>query len=452
MARSSRTRSAPRKTPSPSNRPKPPAGSITIDRLGLQGDGLGRWADGSPAYLPGALTGEIVQATPLTPRGDGWAGQIERIEQPAAERQPAACRHFLQCGGCVAQHLAPTAYADWKLSRLSLALSRHDIQPPGGKITVADLVISPPGGRRRLTLAALRTSGGVLLGFNAFHSDRLIDLAECPVAESRLIALLPALRALLADLLPLRGQVDLSLTWLSGGADLLVRGGPVLDLAAREKLVAFAESADLARLSWQAAGQGMEPVAERRRPLLALPGAKAECGVGVPPGAFLQATPQGEAALLAAVMAALPERGRVADLFAGCGTFTLPVASRGHAVVAVEGDAGVLAALDRAARAGSLAVQCQTRDLAKRPLEADELAGFAAIILDPPRVGAAAQMAVLARSTVPRVISVSCNPDSFARDAAQLIDGGYRLTRLVAVDQFLWSPHLEVVGVFDQSD
>lgn len=387
MARSSRTRSAPRKAPATARRPQPPAGLVTIDRLGLQGDGLGRWADGSPAYLPGALAGEIVQATPLTVRGDGWAGRIDRIEQASPDRQAAACQHFLQCGGCVAQHLAPSAYAEWKLSRLTLALSRQNALPPGGKLTSADLVISPPGGRRRLTLAGLRTAGGVLLGFNAFHSDRLIDLAECPVADPRLLTLLPALRALLTDLLPLRGQVDLSMTWLSGGVDLLVRGGPVLDLAAREKLVAFAETTDLARLSWQAAGQGIEPVAERRRPLLALPGAKAECGVGVPPGAFLQATPQGEAALLAAVLAALPERGRVADLFAGCGTFALPVASRGHAVVAVEGDAGVLAALDRAARAGSLAVQCQTRDLAKRPLESDELAGFAAVILDPPRGG-----------------------------------------------------------------
>jgi len=451
MARSSRPRSAARKAPPSSNRPKPATGLITIERLGLQGDGLGRWADGSAAYIPGALAGEIVHATPVSPRGDGWVGRIDHIAQTAAERQPAACRHFLSCGGCVAQHLTPDAYVEWKRSRLTLALARHDINPPGGTAAVA-LIISPTGGRRRLTLAALRTSGGVLLGFNGFHSDRLVDLAECPVADPRLTALLPALRIVLAELLPLRGQVDVSLTWVSGGADLLVRGGPALDLPAREKLVAFAESADLARLSWQAAGQGLEPVAERRRPLLALPGAKPECGVPVPPGAFLQATPQGEAALLEAVLAGLPERGRVADLFAGCGTFTLPVASRGHAVMAVEGDAGVLAALDRAARAGSLAVQTQTRDLAKRPLETDELAGFAAVILDPPRVGAAAQMAILARSTVPRVISVSCNPDSFARDAAQLIDGGYRLTRLVAVDQFLWSAHLEVVGVFDQVD
>jgi 23S rRNA (uracil1939-C5)-methyltransferase len=266
-----------------------------------------------------------------------------------------------------------------------------------------------------------------------------VPLAECPVARPAIVALLPALAACLTRCLPVDGAADVRVTVLDGALDVAIDSPTVPGLAAREALAAMATERDLARLTWSG-----EPIALRR------PVAARFAGIAVapPPAAFLQATEEGERAIAEAVGAALPPHGKLADLFAGCGTLSLPAAVRGLTVLAFERDEAACAALDHAARTARLPVVAAARDLERQPLSGGELDGLAAVVFDPPRAGAAAQAAALAASSVPVVIAVSCHPGSFARDARMLVDGGYRLDSVQPIDQFLWSPHVELVAVF----
>jgi 23S rRNA (uracil1939-C5)-methyltransferase len=284
----------------------------------------------------------------------------------------------------------------------------------------------------------------------------LVDLDHCPVLAPELAALPALLRRGLAGVLAPNGTLEAVATLLEGGVDLLLVGPPRLDLAARQALANFAATADLARLSWQAeARAASEPVAARRPVAVRFGGVV----VTPPPGAFLQASATGEAALVAAVLAGVGDATTVADLFAGCGTFSLPMLTAGHGrrVHAVDGHGSALAVLTAAGRSvpglsapgrGQPGLTTTVRDLAREPLTPAELAGFDAVVFDPPRAGAAAQAAALAASAVPVVVAVSCNPATFARDARHLAGGGYRLVSVLAVDQFLWSAHVELVAVF----
>jgi len=311
------------------------------------------------------------------------------------------------------------------------------------------VVSTPIADRRRSTLAARRIAAGLLIGFHERRRHRIVDLRECPVLRPDLAALLPGLRNLLARILEVGDGAEVMLAALDGGIDVTIvaQGNP--DLAAREALAAFADSADLARIAWQDGKSPPEPVAQRRQCTVTF----GEIPVAVPPGAFLQASAAGEAALTGLVLEAvgqgIGEAPQLADLFAGLGTFTFPLARHGR-VHAVDSDGGALDALEAAARTGGLGgrVTVARRNLYRDPLSADELGRFDAVVFDPPRAGATAQAAELARSPVPLVVGVSCNPASFARDAASLVAGGYRLERVTPVDQFLWSEHVELVGVF----
>ncbi|MCV6597817.1 MAG: class I SAM-dependent RNA methyltransferase, partial [Mangrovicoccus sp.] len=262
----------------------------------------------------------------------------------------------------------------------------------------------------------------------------------CTVLRPALRALLPALEAITRIGATRKAGIDLAVTETETGADVAVSGGKPLDLALHEALTEIGQAHGLARLSWNG-----ELVAEWAVPRLRLGAAM----VPVPPGAFLQATAEGQAALTAGVREALDGAGRIADLFAGCGTFALPLAEQAE-LVAVEGEATLLAALEQGWRGaqGLKAVRVETRDLFRRPLMPDELARFEGVVIDPPRARAQAQTAELARSDMPRIAAVSCNPVSFARDAAALVAGGYRLEWVQMVDQFRWSPHLELVAAF----
>jgi 23S rRNA (uracil1939-C5)-methyltransferase len=423
------------------SRTPPRTVELTIDDIGARGDGLAD-LDGRRVYVPLTVPGDRVRVRLGNTRGDGVAAEMLDLLAPGPDRIEPVCRHFGLCGGCALQHLDDAAYGAWKREQVVRALARAGL----GDVAVAPVLRTPSASRRRATFAALRRGGRVLLGFNERLSHRLVDLEECRVLDPAIAGLLPKLRMGLGTVLAEGGAVDVAVTHLDNGLDVLLTGGPEPGLRQREDLAAFAEAADLGRLSWRRAPSAPpEPIAARR-PMVTRFGS---VSVPVEPGAFLQASPAGEAALVQAVRDGVSDAVRIADLFAGAGTFTFPLAERA-VVHAVEGDAGAQAALARAAR-GTGRVTTARRDLAADPLTAAELNRFDAVVFDPPRAGAREQATALAGAGAPVVVGVSCNPASFARDARLLVDGGYELTVVTPVDQFVWAAHVELVGVFRRS-
>jgi 23S rRNA (uracil1939-C5)-methyltransferase len=303
-------------------------------------------------------------------------------------------------------------------------------------------VTSPPRSRRRATLAGRRTKKGVTIGFHARGSDRIVPPDGCTLLDPVILALLPFVATITRITASRSGTLAATVTACDSGADIAVTGAKPLDAAMRASLAALAGDAQVARLT-----VNDETVALHSPPTLRIGPAR----VALPPGAFLQATRQGEAALQAAVAEAVAPARHIADLFAGCGTFSLPLAA-GAAISAVDGDGAMMAALDAAWRGtpGLHAVATQTRDLFRRPLLRGELSAFDAAVIDPPRQGAEAQVAEIAASPLPVVAMVSCNPVTFARDAATLVAAGFHIDWVQPVDQFLWSPHVELAARFSR--
>jgi 23S rRNA (uracil1939-C5)-methyltransferase len=434
------------KRPAPKRRPpaEPRVLDVAIAEIGGRGDGIAM-AEGARLFVPLTVPGDRARVRVAesleagTGKGEGVRAELLEILEPGAGRGDPVCRHFGRCGGCTLQHLSEAAYRAWNVALVQGCLARVGL----ADTSLESLACTPPGARRRARFAALKRGKRVWFGFNERQSHRLADLEECPILTPRLLAMIEPLRALLGRLLPDGGDCDVVTTDLEGGIDLLLVGPRRLDRAAREALVGF-EPESVARIAWQADNRsGAEPVANRRPAVVRFAGVP----IVPPPGAFLQASAQGEAALVAAVRDAVGSAGRVADLFAGLGTFSIPL-SQQAAVHAVEGDAGAVAALSKAVQGLRLTVE--RRDLFEQPLTAKELGRFDAVVFDPPRAGAAAQAEALAVSKVRRVVGVSCNPATFARDARTLVDGGYRLLKVYPVDQFLWSAHVELVGVFER--
>jgi 23S rRNA (uracil1939-C5)-methyltransferase len=422
-----------------------PAERLRIDGLGAGGDGLARWADGGPAFVPDTLPGEDVLARRGTRRGAGYAAEVLRIVSASADRQTPPCPHFGACGGCALQHAGPTTEADFKRDLLRQALRR------AGVTLEPEAVVTVPaaGTRRRLDLALRRQGPRLLVGLHGRGEvgrgeGGIVDLTTCVIAHPTLVALLPGLRAALAGLDGLRREGSAVLNLLDTGVDLLLRSDAALSLSDRTKLVAFARQAGLPRLSW-ALGTGLPETVAQLAPVTLSFGTAT---VSVPPGAFLQASEPGEAAIRRAVLAGLPDklpaRARLVELFAGLGTLSFALAERGR-VDAYEGEATAEEALRRAA--GGQRIATYRRDLARQPLQPAELRGAAAVVLDPPFAGAAAQMVPLAASRVPTLIYVSCNPAALSRDLKPLLDAGYRVERVTPVDQFRWSTQLESVIV-----
>lgn len=388
----------------------------------------------------------------LAGRGDGVTGDGRHVPLaapgdrlgedgavlPGPHHVVPPCRHFPRCGGCQLQHVDDAAYGAFLIDRIAGALAAQGVPLPEMRAPH----LSPPGARRRASLRAERAGRKVLLGFNEGASHRIVDLAQCPVLHPDLFALLTPLRGLLAGLLPNRRGATVLLTRADQGVDVLLDKVTADGIEAAEALGAFAATYRLARLAIDD-GYGPQPRWEPEPVTVTLGGV----AVPLPMAAFLQATEDGEQALVAAVQAGVGEAGTVADLFAGLGTFALPL-SVGARVYAAEGARDPAEALRLAAARAARAVAVEHRDLFRRPLEAAELARFEAVVLDPPRAGAREQMAALARSAVPRIVSVSCNPATFARDARTLVDGGYRLEAITPVGQFRWSTHVELVGIF----
>ena len=402
---------------------------LTVDRIGHLGDGIAA-GPGGTVYIPQTLPGEVVSGD-LS--GDTLANL--RILTPSVNRVKPPCAHARTCGGCLMQHAADPFVADWKLGIVKGALEGQGIST-----LFRPIVTSPPRSRRRATLAARRTKGGVLLGFHARASDTLIPVPNCQLLHPGVIATFPALEALVRIGGTRSAEMSLTVTHSLAGPDVVVTGAKPVDAATQLDLARLAEAHAIARLTWNG-----ELVSLRAQPMQRFGRAL----VTPPPAAFLQATAEGETALLQAIALAIGPARKVTDLFAGCGTFALPLAERAE-VHAVEGAPAMLAALDKAARAtdGLRRVTTEVRDLFRRPLEADEFKGVQAVVIDPPRAGAEAQTHALVAAKIPVIAAVSCNPVTFARDAKILVSGGYRLDWVQVVDQFRWSPHVELAARF----
>ncbi|WP_170404839.1 class I SAM-dependent RNA methyltransferase [Ruegeria arenilitoris] len=399
---------------------------FTITRLGHQGDGI---ADG-PVYAPRTLPGEVVSGT--------LVGQLLtdiRVEVPSDQRVKAPCRHYKACGGCQLQHAADDFVAEWKVSVVRNALAAQGLDTP-----MRPIHTSPERSRRRATIAVRRTKKGTLSGFYGRASDTITEIPDCHLLDPGLIAAIPVAEALAVLGGSRKGVLAVMLTLSEGGLDVAVKGGKPLDGPLELALAQATEKHGLARLSWDG-----EVIAMRQPPVQRFGAA----GVVPPPGAFLQATKDGEQALLQAVLQATQGAKRVVDLFAGSGTFSLPLAETAE-VQAVEGEAAMTDALDQGWRRaqGLKRVTTEARDLFRRPLMPDELKSFDAVVIDPPRAGAEAQVAELAQAQRPVIAYVSCNPVTFARDAKTLINAGYTLEWVQVVDQFRWSSHTELAARF----
>ncbi len=402
------------------------AETFAITALGAQGDGIASGAAGT-VFVPFALPGE---------RWARAASGFAMRSEPSPDRQTAPCRHFGVCGGCVAQHMTPSAYARWKRQILVDAFQKADINA-----AVAPLRTISSGSRRRLVLSARMLPSGVAIGFHERASDRLLPIDECTIADPMIIEALPALRQLAGRLLPRRDEMRMTVTRCDTGLEVAIEGGKeAIDAADRAMLADVTAKARILRLAVD-----RDVVIRHGDPILTIGTVK----VVPPPNVFLQASAEAERALIELVLAAVGKAKAVADLFSGLGTFSLPLAAKAR-VLAVDSDAVALGALDAAARntQGLKPIEIRTRDLMREPLARKELEGFDAVVFDPPRAGAETQAAMLAKSTVGKVVAVSCNPTSLARDAGILLDGGFELVELTPIDQFLYSHHLEAVAVF----
>ena len=402
---------------------------VTIQRLGAKADGIATTAEG-PVFVPYALPGETVEID-----RDRARAQLLQVIEPSPERETPFCPYFGECGGCATQHMRHGFYQAWKRDVLVQTLRHARIDAP------LDPLIDAHGeGRRRVTLHVRFPDGAMHVGYMAARSHHVVEIDHCPIAVPALQRAAPTVaRAIGVHLAKTRKPLDIQITATRAGLDVDIRGhGPMKDKD-RLGLAELAASLDLARLSLHG-----DVIVERRAPALLM----GRAAVVPPPGSFLQATERGEATMAEFAVEACQGAKRVADLFSGCGPFALRLAERSE-VHAVETDKGSVAALDKAARAtpGLRRVSVEARDLFRRPLLLPELNVYDAVVIDPPRAGAEAQARQIAASKVPLVVSISCDAATFARDAAILMESGYRLERVVPIDQFKHSPHLEVIGI-----
>lgn len=397
-----------------------------IDRLGVRGDGV---AEGS-IYAPRSLPGEVVQ-------GELVGNKLSnlRIVQPSSDRVRPVCAHYNACGGCQVQHASDMFVAHWKADLIRVALSAQGLQAE-----IRPIATSPVSSRRRATFAARRTKKGAMAGFHTQASDVIVEIPKCQLMTPDLMMGLPVAEDLARLAASRQGELSVAVTQSEAGLDIAVSGGKVLDGALRNALSDLAASHDVARLSYEG-----ETIVTLRKPSQLFD----DITVYPPPDAFLQATKDAERTLQNEVQAIVGEASSIVDLFAGCGTFTLPLAKQSR-VHAVESDGEMLGCLDHAWRnsEGLKAVSIETRDLFRNPLMPEELSRFEAVVVDPPRAGAQAQTLQLAESQTPVIAYVSCNPTSFARDAKWLVEAGYQLDWVLPIDQFRWSAHVELVAVF----
>jgi len=406
---------------------------LIIDAVGAQGDGIAR----GEAFVPLTLPGERITA-----QMDGSRGELIDVLDASPDRIAPPCKHFGHCGGCALQHWAAEPYLAWKADQVRFQLAREGIETE-----ILPTFAAPAGSRRRVALHARGGKGGVRLGFKERRSWNLVKIEQCPVTDPRLVAAFPALARLAQPFLEHpKSAPTLHVTLTATGLDIDITGVEAksggLSADARMQAAMTAGEADFARVTL--AG---EVVYMARQPMVKLGPAI----VGLPAGGFLQAVPQAERAMVAFAVEAAQGANRIADLYCGAGTFTFRLAEIA-AVHAADSAAPAIAALKAAigGAPGLKPISAEARDLVRRPVLSTELAKTDVVVIDPPRAGALEQTVEIAKSKVARVVGVSCNPATFARDARMLIDAGFKLDRVLPVDQFVWSPHIELVGVFSR--
>ncbi|MBB5571675.1 MULTISPECIES: class I SAM-dependent RNA methyltransferase [Rhizobium] len=412
--------------------------TVTIQKLGAQGDGIAQGTDG-PIYVPFTLPGETIAIARVKSHGT-----LMSIATASPDRQEPHCRHFGPegvngaCGGCTLQHYADQPYRAFKRQLVIDALRSKGLTPE-----VDDIIAAHPGERRRVVFAARKTEKEMLIGFNQAESHHIVAIQECPIASAGIMSRLPAIRAVGAALAVSAEAFRISVLETLSGLDIAVDDIKKLsDKQRRSAIETVLTLRGIARVSLNG-----EILVEPMKPMVEFGGIQ----VSPPPGAFTQATKPAEEAMAELVAAHVGKAKRIADLFAGSGTFALRLARTGR-VHAVEGEDKPLAALDHAARntPGLKPVTTERRDLFRRPLMAQELKAYDAVVFDPPRAGAEFQSKELARSTVKKIVAVSCNPLTLARDLALLVESGYRITKVTPIDQFLWSSHVEVVAALEK--
>jgi len=412
--------------------------TVTIQKLGAQGDGIAQGTDG-PIYVPFTLPGENVAIARVKSQGT-----LMSISVASPDRQEPHCRHFGPhgvngaCGGCTLQHYADAPYRAFKRQLVVDALRSKGLTPE-----VDDIIAAHPGERRRVVFAARKTEKDMLIGFNQAESHHIVAIEECPIASAGIMARLPAIKTIAAAIAINAEAFRISVLETQTGLDLAVDGIKSLsDKQRRSTIETVLSLRGIARVSLNG-----EILVEPVKPMIDFGGVQ----VAPPPGAFTQATKQAEDAMAELVAIHVGKAKRIADLFAGSGTFSLRLARIGR-VHAVESEDKPLAALDHAARntQGLKPVSVERRDLFRRPLMMQELKVYDAVVFDPPRAGAEFQSKELARSQVKKIVAVSCNPLTLARDLAILVEGGYRVTRVTPIDQFLWTSHVEVVAALEK--
>ncbi|MBA4099684.1 MAG: class I SAM-dependent RNA methyltransferase [Rhodospirillum sp.] len=409
---------------------------LTTTAMGGQGDALAEW-QGKRVFVPSALPGERVRARLQPAAGGDLAASDVEILEPSPDRRAL---ETALCGGCALQVWAEPAYRDWKVDMVRQALGHRGLDLPER----FESVFVPAATRRRADFAVVRQGSEVRLGFHARGSDVIVDQHVCPILVPALGDLMAPLRAVLRQVLRDGDAADILATETLTGFDLLFTCDATPNAGQRAALAGFAAQHDVARIGWLSRGTP-EPIVLLRPPQVRF----GDVLVDLPMPSFLQPSAEGEATLKAAVLAMVGKAKRIAELYAGAGTFTFDLAKIGKAH-AVEGSKPSLAALVEAAKRAQLGhrITTEARDLEHDPLTFQELKNFDAVVFDPPRAGAKAQSEMLAKARVKRIVAVSCNPATFARDARTLVDGGYDLAAITVVDQFIWSPHVELVAEF----
>lgn len=414
---------------------------VAIYGVGAKGDGLAKDDGGHNYFVPYSVEGDVAQVQITAKRTDGFVADIKKLISPGPHRVEAPCPYFTKCGGCSLQHLDPASYKSWKIERVIESLRRNSIS-----IEPLEPVLVPQGQRRRASFTVVKKGKKVILGFNTRASHHIEEIENCLLLNQNLNALIPHLRTLLPIIMKKEGTGDVIINFPTKTADIVFALPGEMDIKTHQQLMDFAETHNIGRMSWQEDGKGEPQLIIQRSPVTTQFG---ETTIELPPSPFLQPSKMGEEALIDFAMSALGNEKKILDLYAGCGSFTFALAQHGI-VHAVETNQAALKALELSAGRAKLGgrITTEVRDLTRQPIMGKELLKFDAVLFDPPRAGAREQVEHLAKSPIGLIIAVSCNPTTFARDASTLIEGGYKLEKLLPVDQFTWSAHVEVAAIF----
>jgi len=413
---------------------------VHVDHLGAKGDGVAK-SDDKTYFVPFSVPGDHLVIKPLAKRGEGFASTIVEVKESGASRSTPPCPHYEKCGGCSLQHLEPEFHNQWKRDNVVKAFARQGLNPE-----VLPLKSAPVGRRRRVSFEVIMAGGRPIFGFNAKQSHQVVPVDHCLLLLPEINALISPLETLLPSLLKSGERGDVVVSCINGTLDLVFALPGDLPLEKLERLSTFAETLDIGRISWNRHKGGMPETVVQRKPVQAIFGGVA---VEIPAGSFLQPSADGENLLVEEVLKEIGGGTKIADLFSGCGTFTFPLSKNGL-VHAFESSETMISSMELAAGRAKLGgkITGTVRDLERQPLSAKELKEYDTVIFDPPRAGAQEQAQVFAESKIGNVIGVSCNPNTLARDSRLLVDGGFKIKSVVPIDQFPYSPHMEVVVVF----